>query len=176
MRKVYPRRLKAPPKTFMLFGPRGTGKTTWLKSYFAPKAFINLLHSDLYFRYKAAPSALRKDLSDVKSGEWVVIDEAQRVPELLNEIHSLYEDKGIHFAITGSSARKLRRSQSNLLAGRALRCDFFPFVQAEVGDGLPLVERIDFGSLPPAATDLSLAQDTLAAYVETYLKEEIAGG
>lgn len=174
MSKFRPRILEAPQKTFLLLGPRATGKTTWLKAKLTPKVFINLLHSEQYYRYQADPNLIRRDLAELQSGDWVVIDEAQRVPELLNEIHSLYESQGIHFAITGSSARKLKRSHANLLAGRAIRCDFFPFVFGEIDDSNLIGRCIDFGSLPPVVSDPEHAPETLSAYVETYLKEEIA--
>ncbi len=136
--------------------------------------FINLLHSKVFFRYKANPELIRGDLENLHAGDWVVIDEAQRVPELLNEIHSLYESKGIQFAITGSSARKLKRSHANLLAGRAIRCDFFPFVFAEIANFTNIPECIEYGTLPPVVADGVHAAETLSAYVDTYLKEEIA--
>lgn len=98
----------------------------------------------------------------------------QRVPELLNEVHSLYETQGLEFALTGSSARKLRRANANLLAGRALRCEFFPLAGAEIGNESFLNQCIEFGTLPSIVNYPSLAADTLASYVETYLKEEIA--
>lgn len=174
MQSLFRRLLPAPQKTFLLLGPRGTGKTTWLKSKLTPKVFINLLHSEEFYRYKADPSLIRKDLAALQRGDWVVIDEAQRVPELLNEIHSLYESQGLQFAITGSSARRLKRSHANLLAGRATRCDFFPFVLAELENNSLIDWCIDFGTLPPVVVDRDNASDILAAYVETYLKEEIA--
>lgn len=174
MSNFYERKIVVPTKTFLLLGPRGTGKTTWLKRMLTPKVFINLLHSEQFFRYQAKPEALRNDLENVGAGEWVVVDEAQRVPELLNEIHSLYESKGIQFAITGSSARKLRRAQANLLAGRAVRCDLFPFAFAEIKDPNQIEFCVEFGSLPPVISDRDMAADILSAYVETYLKEEIA--
>ena len=106
--------------------------------------------------------------------DWVVIDEAQRVPDLLNEIHSLYEQRGLNFAITGSSARKLKRSDANLLAGRAIRCDFFPLVWQEIQDETLLLRCIDFGTLPYVVTHPEFGADTLYSYIETYLKEEVA--
>jgi predicted AAA+ superfamily ATPase len=174
MSNFYERKLSPPSKTFLLLGPRGTGKTTWLKKMLTPKVFINLLHSDQFFRYQANPAVLREDLKDVAAGEWVVVDEAQRVTELLNEIHSLYESKGIQFAITGSSARKLKRAQANLLAGRAVRCDLFPFAFEEIKDPDLIEFCVEFGSLPPVISEPEMAADILSAYVETYLKEEIA--
>lgn len=100
--------------------------------------------------------------------------QAQRVTELLNEIHSLYESKGIQFTITGISARKLKRAQANLLAGRAVRCDLFPFAFAEIKDPNLISFCVEFGSLPPVISEPEMAADILSAYVETYLKEDIA--
>ena len=168
------RLLGKPEKTFLLLGPRGTGKSTWLADTLTNPRVINLLESDKFFRYKANPSALRVDLADLPSGSWVVIDEVQRVPELLNEVHSLYETKGLEFALAGSSARKLRRADANLLAGRALRCDFFPLVGVEILDESLINQSIEFGTLPSILKFPHLAADALASYVETYLKEEIA--
>jgi uncharacterized protein len=101
--------MTTPKKTFLLLGPRGTGKSTWLADTMKGVLTINLLHSDKYLRYQANPSALRDDLRHLSSNDWVIIDEIQRVPELLNEVHDLYESKGLQFALTGSSARKLKR-------------------------------------------------------------------
>ncbi len=164
----------APEKTFLLLGPRGTGKSTWLADAIHSDLTIDLLHSDQFFRYQSDPSLIRKDLEHLEAGSWVVVDEIQRVPELLNEIHSLYEKRGIHFALTGSSARKLKRADANLLAGRALRLDFFPLVWEEIQDISLLEYSIEYGTLPLVVSQPQLAADTLAAYVATYLKEEIA--
>jgi len=128
----------------------------------------------MFFRYKANPQLLRSDVASLKKGDWVVIDEAQRVPELLNEVHSLYESVGLQFAITGSSARKLRRSDANLLAGRLLRCDFFPLTWNEVGSAKLFENCLAFGSLPATLNSPDSAPDMLASYVQTYLREEVA--
>ena len=144
----FKRLLDAPGKTFLLLGPRGTGKSTWLKKNLKPALTIDLLHSDAFFRYKASPSAIRDDVAHLRAGDWVVVDEVQRVPDLLNEIHSLYESAGLHFALTGSSARKLKRADANLLGGRALRCDYFPLVWAEIEEPGLLSACIEFGTLP----------------------------
>lgn len=170
----FSRLMMRPEKTFLLLGPRGTGKSTWLTESYVGSVTINLLESDKFFRYKANPAAIREDLADLKAGSWVVIDEIQRVPELLNEVHSLYETRGLEFALTGSSARKLKRANVNLLAGRALRCDFFPLTGAEIQDESLLSHAIEYGTLPAIVKSPHLAADTLASYVETYLKEEIA--
>jgi len=168
------RLLEFPGKTFLLLGPRGTGKSTWLASNAVASLSIDLLHSEQYYRYKARPSLLRDDVAHLVRGDWVVIDEAQRVPDLLHEVHSLYETKGLQFALTGSSARKLKRADTDLLAGRAIRCDFFPLTWAEISDVSKLNLCLDYGSLPHVVGAPKFAPDTLASYVQTYLKEEIA--
>ncbi|MBM3953506.1 MAG: hypothetical protein FJ284_14470 [Planctomycetes bacterium] len=124
MARIFSRLLAPPKKTFLLLGPRGTGKSTWLANHFPRAVRIDLLHAEQLYRYRSNPSLLRSDLGGLRAGEWAVIDEAQKVPDLLDEIHGLYEARRINFAITGSSARKLRRADVNLLGGRAIRCDF----------------------------------------------------
>jgi predicted AAA+ superfamily ATPase len=172
--RFFSRLLEPPTKTFLLLGPRGTGKSTWLSKHF-PKAFrIDLLHTEQLYRYRSNPSLIRSDLAGLRSGEWAVIDEAQKVPDLLDEIHGLYESRHINFAITGSSARKLRRADVNLLGGRAIRCDFFPLAWAEIKQAALLEACLDYGTLPPVLSDPSYAADTLASYVGTYLQEEVA--
>ena len=168
------RLLEFPGKSFFLLGPRGTGKSTWLAMNATPRLNIDLLHSEQFYRYQARPSLLREDVAHLLPGDWIVIDEAQRVPDLLHEVHSLYETKGLQFALTGSSARKLKRADANMLAGRALRCDFFPLTWAEMGDDAMQDLCLDYGSLPHVVTAPKFAPDTLASYVQTYLKEEVA--
>ena len=170
----YSRLLPSPNKSFLLLGPRGVGKSTWLRALVQPMLDINLLKSDQFMNYQSNPSLLQKQTRSLKPGDWVVIDEVQRVPELLNEVHNLYESAGLNFALTGSSARKLKRANANLLAGRAIRCDMFPLVLGEICDVSRIRFAIDFGTLPLVYTDPDHANDTLSTYVETYLKEEIA--
>lgn len=170
----FSRLLDVPGKTFLLLGPRGTGKSTWVTANLTPRLTIDLLRSEQFYRYQAQPSKIREDVGHLLPGDWVVIDEAQRVPELLNEIHSLYETKSLQFAITGSSARKLKRADANLLAGRALRCDLFPLVWEEIRAEKFFKNCIEYGSLPHVVNAPEFAPDTLASYVATYLREEIA--
>jgi predicted AAA+ superfamily ATPase len=172
--RLFSRILEPPSKTFLLLGPRGTGKSTWLSKHFPQAVRIDLLHTEQLYRYRTNPSLIRSDLSGLRPGEWAVIDEAQKVPDLLDEIHGLYESRRINFAITGSSARKLRRADVNLLGGRAIRCDFFPLTWAEIRQKSFLEASLDYGTLPPVLSDPSHAADTLASYVGTYLQEEIA--
>lgn len=174
MARIFSRLLDPPKKTFLLLGPRGTGKSTWLAKHFPRAVRIDLLHTEQLYRYRSNPSLLRSDLSGLRAGEWAVIDEAQKVPDLLDEIHGLYEARRINFAITGSSARKLRRADVNLLGGRAIRCDFFPLAWGEIKQASFLDACLAYGTLPPVLTDPTHAADTLASYVGTYLQEEIA--
>ena len=174
MARIFSRLLEPPRKTFLLLGPRGTGKSTWLATHFPRAVRIDLLHTEQLYRYRSNPSLIRTDLAGLRAGEWAVIDEAQKVPDLLDEIHGLYESRHIHFAITGSSARKLRRADVNLLGGRAIRCDFFPLAWAEIRQPSFFEACLAYGTLPPVLTDPSHAADTLASYVGTYLQEEIA--
>ncbi len=103
----------------------------------------------------------------------MIIDEVQRLPQLLNEVHRLYENRGLNFALSGSSARKLRREGTNLLAGRALQIFMFPFVYQEYKDHWSIDEAVEWGSLPLVVSDPQHKQQTLSSYVETYIKEEI---
>ena len=173
MRKIIRRFLKIPlPKkqSAFLWGPRQTGKTTWIKNYFLkPKHyFIDLLKTDVFFEYASRPSLLRERWS----GKVTVIDEIQKAPQLLDEIHWLIENKGASFLLTGSSARKLRRGHSNLLAGRAWRFEMGPLSFYET-QGFDLERALSTGLLPAHFLSRTPQKD-LRAYVSDYLKEEIA--
>ncbi|MBE7437430.1 MAG: ATP-binding protein [Spirochaetales bacterium] len=163
---------KAPESSFFLFGPRGSGKTTWIRSLFPNAHWIDLLDEGLFQRYLADPSLPGLELAALNKGSRVCIDEIQRLPSLLNEVHRYIEKLGLRFILTGSSARKLRRAGVNLLAGRAQVCQMFPFVPEELGGHFSLDDTLRYGSLPIvwASTD---REATLAAYALTYLKEEI---
>lgn len=174
------RLLKPPKDSFFLFGPRGTGKSTWLRAEFNAQTTIDLLKSENFIEYSQNPSLLRKRLLAKKVAtkkHLVVIDEIQRVPELLNEVHALMEDhpQSFQFALTGSSARKLRRSNANLLAGRSMTRLFFPFIYKEITDQFHLDSILRFGTLPKifSAESEEDKMDYLRAYTQTYLKEEI---
>ncbi len=168
------RLISVPDRSFFLFGPRGTGKSTWLKERFAGAPWFDLLDSEVYLDLLADPARLEHRLPADYRG-WVVIDEVQRVPELLNEVHRLIEGRGLRFALTGSSARKLRRSGVNLLAGRALTLRMHPLVRAEIGQGWNLRRALDVGTLPFAVTrsDDADARAYVHDYVRTYLREEV---
>ncbi|MBL7662271.1 ATP-binding protein [bacterium] len=165
-------------KSFFLFGARGTGKTKLLQQLFQDQQtlWIDLLQEGALLNFTQNPSQLRHQLAaQGPNTKWVVIDEVQRVPALLNEVHSLIEDKSLNFALTGSSARKLRRGQANLLAGRALVNNLFPLTQLELGHDFQLESALRWGTLPGVITekDESVRAEILKSYVHVYLKEEI---
>ncbi|MBI2319232.1 MAG: ATP-binding protein [Betaproteobacteria bacterium] len=161
----------AQAQSFFLFGPRGTGKTVWLRERFPGSPFFDLLDSATYTELLASPRRL-EDLIPAKHRGWIVIDEIQRVPELLNEVHRLIEGHRLKFVMTGSSARKLRARGVNLLAGRALTRHMHPLTAAELGDDFDLRRAVWFGTLPFACTT-DRPQEYLASYVSTYLREEV---
>ncbi len=172
------RLLKIPEdKSFFLFGPRLTGKTTLINSAFQKKVYnINLLLSDQFLKYSKDPSLFRKEVHEKKDAiTHVFIDEIQRVPELLNEVQYLIDSTSLHFILSGSSARKLKRGYANLLGGRAVQRFLHPFLWQEVATTAKLEHLLRFGSLPPiflAEIDADKI-DLLRAYVDVYLREEI---
>jgi predicted AAA+ superfamily ATPase len=162
-----------PPKakSFFLFGPRGTGKTTWVKSAFPRAAYIDLLEAELFNDLTANPQRL-SNFIPLGFKDWVIIDEVQRIPELLHEVHRLIETKKYRFILTGSSPRKLKRKGPNLLAGRALTLSMHPFSIAELGNDFQLNHSLMYGQLPSVYTEAD-PKKYLEAYVRTYLDEEI---
>lgn len=158
-------------QSFFLFGPRGVGKTAWLRDRFPDAPFFDLLDSETYTRLLAAPSRLGDQVPAGYKG-WVVIDEIQRLPDLLNEVHRLIESRRLRFVLTGSSARKLRRRGVNLLAGRALTRFMHPLAAAEIGEEFDLRRALRHGCLPFAYTEPD-PRDYLRSYVTTYLREEV---
>jgi len=160
-------------RSFFLFGPRGTGKTTWLKKHFQGDdcIYIDLLHGDLYMELMSRPSRLETLIPDGFSG-WIVLDEIQRIPALLHEVHRLIESRGLRFAMTGSSARTLRRKGVNLLAGRALTFHMYPLTAAELGSDFCIEKAVRFGHLPAVVGNTS-PNEYLKSYVQSYLREEV---
>lgn len=158
-------------KSFFLLGPRGTGKTTWLRQQLPQALFINLLQADFYTPLSADPSRLRQ-LIPSGHKDWVVIDEIQRAPELLNEVHDLIETRGLRFAMTGSSARKLRRAGTNLLAGRAATYYLHPLTANEQGERFDIGQSVRLGHLPARFSERD-PERYLKDYVQTYLREEV---
>jgi len=169
---MYPRILQPPHRqSFFLFGPRGVGKTAWVRARFADALFFDLLEAETYTRLLASPSRLGDQIPAEYRG-WVVLDEIQRLPDLLNEVHRLIESRRLRFVLTGSSARKLRRRGVNLLAGRALTRFMHPLTASEIGRDFDLKRALQYGCLPFACTEPDPG-DYLKSYVTTYLREEV---
>ena len=173
-RQVFERSIGKPlesRKSFFLFGPRGTGKTTWLKHRLPEALFVNLLQAEFYNRLTANPGHLRQLVPPGHTG-WTIIDEVQRIPALLNEVHDLIETRELRFVLTGSSARPLRRKGVNLLAGRALTYRMHPLTVAEQGDAFNLRDSLELGHLPARFSESDPGK-YLKDYVQTYLREEV---
>ncbi len=171
---MFSRLLKIPVdnnKSFFLFGPRGTGKTTWIKSIFSESLYFDLLKFDLYNDLLARPGRL-ENLIPQGFQNWIILDEIQRIPELLNEVHRLIETFHYKFILTGSSARTLRKKGVNLLAGRALTYKMYPLTAVELGDSFCLKKSLAWGHLPSIPSEKT-PNLFLKAYVQTYLREEI---
>lgn len=167
------RLLKAHSQSFFLLGPRGTGKTTWLKDHYTNAVWIDLLLPNEVNFYGARPERLINTAEGAGDVKTIVIDEIQKVPELLSVVHHLIEQKrGYQFILTGSSARKLKRSGVDLLAGRALLKFMNPFVAAEIGSSFSLEKSLEIGMLP-LAWDNPSPEAVLTTYTALYLKEEI---
>ncbi|OGQ06725.1 MAG: hypothetical protein A3G32_05740 [Deltaproteobacteria bacterium RIFCSPLOWO2_12_FULL_40_28] len=164
--------------SFFIFGARGTGKSTWIKNQFDAQDvfFIDLLKPEIEDLYRRTPQLLEKQILSMESKpNWVVLDEVQRLPKLLNLVHSLIESHGIKFILTGSSARKLKRGHGNLLAGRAYVYHLYPLTSIEMGESFHLESCLLWGSLPKILSLNSHEEKSayLNAYALTYLREEI---
>jgi predicted AAA+ superfamily ATPase len=164
--------LSAPKGSFFLFGPRGAGKSTWLRGAFPQAHRIDLLDEGLYQSYLADASSFAGQLRALDPGSTVVVDEVQRLPALLNEVHRHIEDRKLRFVLCGSSARKLKTAGTNLLAGRAVRRHLHPFLPEELGKDFDLDVALRFGTLPVVWSAPDRAE-ALAAYAQLYLKQEI---
>ena len=159
-----------PNRSAFLWGPRKTGKTTLLRQQFPTACWIDLLDYDLYFPLSRKPSLLRQ-MVGAQSSKTVVVDEIQKIPDLMDEIHYLIENGKYQFILSGSSARKMKRGNVNLLGGRAWRFELFPFVTKELGD-IDLDRCLVSGFVPPHYLSEDSSMD-LKAYIHDYLKEEI---
>ena len=158
-------------KGLFLFGPRQTGKSYWLKKKFPDFPYYDLLKSDLFFRLSLSPHYLREELLALKPKKPIIIDEIQKLPALLDEVHYLMESHNMKFILTGSSVRKLKRGGANMLGGRAFYQQLFPLTTHEIPN-FDLSRMINFGSLP-AIYKSKRPKSLLNSYVKTYLKEEI---
>jgi len=174
MKKTLVKRLlKLPDRSFFLFGPRGVGKTTWLKNVLPEAIYFDLLDASLFLELSQNPSNLGPMIGERLEKSWVVVDEIQKIPELLDEVHRLIEAKGWRFALCGSSARKLRRGGINLLGGRAVTRYLDAFSYKELKIAFDSKFSLQWGFLPYVQLDRKNAADILNAYVNTYIKEEI---
>ena len=162
-------------ETFFLWGPRQAGKTTLLRQSYPDARWVDLLKSDEFRRYSANPELLRQEIEadGPDPTRQVVIDEVQKVPALLDEVHWLMENRGLSFALCGSSARKVRRGAANLLGGRAVRLELRGLTAGELGDDFDLTRMLNHGYLP-RIYGASRPRRLLDAYVADYLREEIA--
>lgn len=169
----YKRLLTSPEsQSFFLFGPRGVGKSTWIRETYGNSPTFNLLDEKKYQSYLRDAGTFARELNVLPESSTVIIDEVQRLPTLLNEVHRFIEEKSFRFVLSGSSARKLRQSGVNLLAGRALKRLMFPLVPEELGPDFDMEAILQFGSLAVIWSQKD-RREGLEAYVEMYLKEEI---
>ena len=172
MVSTYDRLIRPPAQSFFLFGMRGVGKSTWARANFPNATMLDLLDERLFQDLLADPSLFAQSIAHLGAGDWVVVDEVQRLPALLNEVHRAIETKRLRFALLGSSARKLKAAGVNLLAGRALPKTMFPLSAAELGRDFGLERALRFGTVPLIWTNEAPAQ-ALEAYAQLYLREEI---
>jgi len=171
--KLMPRLLQRPDRSFFLFGPRGTGKSTWLQQVLPDALRLDLLDASLFLELSRDPHLIEAMIGDRPENSWVVLDEIQKIPALLDEVHRLMESRRLRFALCGSSARKLRRGDANLLAARALTLSMESFSYGELGKAFNLDFALNWGMLPFVHNEPDAGADILAAYVNTYLKEEL---
>ena len=158
-------------KSFFLFGPRGTGKTSWVKKYFSEALYLDLLKNRDYILLQNDPSRLEKLVLSHHS-PWTVIDEVQKIPALLDVVHRLIENHQQCFVLTGSSSRKLKQKGVNLLAGRALTYHMHPLTCCEIGEAFDIKSALQKGLLPAILTEKD-PKAFLESYVATYLREEV---
>ena len=169
---LYTRLTSRPQRSFFLFGMRGVGKSTWARSELPDAARFDLLDEALFHELIGRPGRFAELVAEVSDEKWIVVDEVQRAPALLNEVHRLIEERSRRFALLGSSARKLRAAGTNLLAGRAMRKEMFPLVPEELGQDFDLERILRIGSVPLVLAAEDPAR-TLRDYVALYLREEI---
>jgi predicted AAA+ superfamily ATPase len=171
--KIIPRSFVPPKGSFFLFGPRGTGKSFWVRQNFPQALYVDLLDPELFRLYSAYPERLKEVIAGNPDKKVVVLDEVQKVPQILPVVHSLMEEKrGLRFILTGSSTRKIKKAGVDLLAGRALHLTMHPFTAFELKEGFSLERALRYGLIPLVwvADD---PEQTLKAYITLYIKEEI---
>jgi predicted AAA+ superfamily ATPase len=177
MLAMFTRTLALPSRSFLLLGPRGTGKTTWLRQALPQALWYNLLLDRELLRLMRDPGLFRREIAALPAGSWVVVDEVQKLPTLLNDVHDVLTTapRRWRFALTGSSARRLRRGEANLLAGRVIGRSLYPLTAAELPSLPPADDLLRFGGLPLIRAERATAGriDLLEAYVSTYLTQEI---
>lgn len=160
-------------ESYFLFGPRGTGKSTWLKATYPEALYIDLLSTNAYISYSANPERLKELIEGNPRKNTIIIDEIQRVPTLLTIVHQLIEEnKDLQFILTGSSARKLKRTGVDLLGGRALLKSCYPFMASELGVNYNFNLTLEYGLLPLVVASTK-PEEVLGAYSSLYLREEI---
>jgi predicted AAA+ superfamily ATPase len=168
----YPRLLPLPRRSFFLFGMRGAGKSTWARLVLPDAPRFDLLDEGLYQSYLRDAGLFGRELARIQAGRWVIVDEVQRLPPLLNEVHRFMEERRLRFALLGSSARKLKQAGTNLLAGRALSRVMLPLLPGELGGDFDLDRVLRIGSVAVIARSEEPGE-SLRAYVQLYLKQEI---
>jgi uncharacterized protein len=162
-----------PEDSFFIFGPRGTGKSTWIRETFSDALVIDLLDEVTFRQYVAYPETIKQLVRANPKQKTIVIDEVQKAPRLLDSIHQLIEEKTPHqFILTGSSARKLKRDGFNLLAGRAILTAFHPYMAAELGPRFDLANALRYGTIP-LIVEAKNPKQKLDSYIALYIKEEV---
>lgn len=164
--------VKTPSQSFFLWGPRQAGKTTLLKQMYPEALRIDLLRSDLVIRYLQHPSVFREEVMALPQSKLVIIDEVQKAPVLLDEVHYLIQEQGRVFGMCGSSARKVKRGHANLLGGRAIRYELLGLSAIEIGKDFDIARMLNSGPIPNHYLSKNPAR-MIQSYVEDYLKEEI---
>ncbi len=173
MEKYIPRFFQTSEQSYFLFGPRGTGKSTFLKQHYPKALWVDLLKPDVFRNFTAHPERIAELVQGNPEARTVVVDEIQKAPEMLSAIHSLIEQKtGKQFILTGSSARKLKRTGVNLLAGRVLLRMMHPFMLAELDQNTSLDDALKHGLLPVVTTAMD-KHAALEAYTTLYIREEV---
>lgn len=173
MESYIPRFFEAPGQSFFLFGPRGTGKSTYLKRHFQDALWIDLLKPEVFREYAARPERLNEFVYGNPQKKIIIVDEVQKVPELLSAVHSLIEEKKNRiFVLTGSSARKLKRSGIDLLAGRVLLRTLHPFMLSEIPSALSIDKVLRLGLLPIVVSAKDPGE-VLKTYIALYVREEV---